>query len=504
MTRFTPYSFYSNLISSEELFEGLLGYGLFSEKLPPFLTSEYFLSYCKTNFPKEYIFGGKGKSSSIYYESIKNTNTPRPIGIPNPFYYHDQCLLLSNNWSKITEHFISKTKDNTHKISRIHLRKRAGSKSLFKMNYSNWILDPSPEVDLSFKSRYLIKADISNFFPSIYTHSIPWALVGKDKAKKTMNSKNNWYNQFDSYTRSLNNNETTGILIGPHTSNLLSEIILTVVDDNLNNKEYRFIRSIDDYECFVDNHESAENFLVDLGAELRDFNLSLNHKKTQILELPLASTSNWTRKLTGFSSFQTQEIRKYPVIKSFLDYATEIMVENCDSSVLNYAIKILGSQDLTNNARDLAIKSILNLSLLYPYLVPILDTHVFSTFNVNNELIERFTNALYNQELKVKNYEAVCYAIYFAIKYNFPICTIDINVITSSSSCILKLLSYIYYRQKNDAAKICDLETHAENLSKNTIDFENNWLFIYEILPQEKLEKEWSKIKQANISFIKP
>lgn len=30
-------------ISAENLFEGFLGYGLFAEKIPPFLTSEPFL-----------------------------------------------------------------------------------------------------------------------------------------------------------------------------------------------------------------------------------------------------------------------------------------------------------------------------------------------------------------------------------------------------------------------------------------------------------------------------
>lgn len=35
-------------ISADELFDGLLGYGLFAEKIPPFLTAENFLVFCKT------------------------------------------------------------------------------------------------------------------------------------------------------------------------------------------------------------------------------------------------------------------------------------------------------------------------------------------------------------------------------------------------------------------------------------------------------------------------
>ena len=42
-------------ISSYELFDGLLGYGLFNEKIPSFLDSNSFLSFCK-NMPNNYNF----------------------------------------------------------------------------------------------------------------------------------------------------------------------------------------------------------------------------------------------------------------------------------------------------------------------------------------------------------------------------------------------------------------------------------------------------------------
>ena len=42
-------------ISSEELFDGLLGHGLFADKIPPFLSSESFLDFCK-NPPNGFNF----------------------------------------------------------------------------------------------------------------------------------------------------------------------------------------------------------------------------------------------------------------------------------------------------------------------------------------------------------------------------------------------------------------------------------------------------------------
>ena len=43
------YDYCMNQISQDEIFEGLLGYGLFSDKLPPFLTSENYYKYVKTH-----------------------------------------------------------------------------------------------------------------------------------------------------------------------------------------------------------------------------------------------------------------------------------------------------------------------------------------------------------------------------------------------------------------------------------------------------------------------
>ena len=38
-------------ITAEELYEGLLGYGMFANKLPPIFSSESFLKYCNTVSP---------------------------------------------------------------------------------------------------------------------------------------------------------------------------------------------------------------------------------------------------------------------------------------------------------------------------------------------------------------------------------------------------------------------------------------------------------------------
>lgn len=124
------------------------------------------------------------------------------------------------------------------------------------MNYKNYRADGSGEIELLLGAKYVANVDISTCFPSMYTHSLPWALVGKDFAKKNRSSQY-WFNELDFYVRGTTNGETHGILIGPHASNVLSEIILVCIDNELLEKGWKYIRNIDDYTCYVNSYEDA-------------------------------------------------------------------------------------------------------------------------------------------------------------------------------------------------------------------------------------------------------
>jgi len=246
---------YAYEISSDELYERLVGFGLFAEKIPNFLTSEKFLSYTQTlAFPLSI----KAKDY-IRYNSMRNINVPRSMAIPEPFSYSNQCRCLADNWNNIQNHFYQKTLDDKFKISRIHLRKMKDKSTLFEMSYKNFSKDGDPEQDILIRSKYIANADISTCFPSIYSHSISWALVGKSVAKVDRDTLK-WFNQLDSCTRNVKCGETNGVLIGPHASNLISEIILVTVDKELTSAGFKYIRNIDDYTCYVDSYEEADRF----------------------------------------------------------------------------------------------------------------------------------------------------------------------------------------------------------------------------------------------------
>ena len=102
------YSELSKEISAEDILKGFLGYGLFPEKIPSFLSSHSFYDvYMKMGKPK---FEDKGRDF-IRYESMRNINIPRLMAIPNPFVYANLCLILSENWDKIKQHIVENVKN---------------------------------------------------------------------------------------------------------------------------------------------------------------------------------------------------------------------------------------------------------------------------------------------------------------------------------------------------------------------------------------------------------
>ena len=95
-------------IKADELYDRLVSYGMFSEKLPPVFTGELFLDYCKNIRKQSFSNVWRGY---INYESMRNTNIPRNIGIPTPMGHELLCKTLMNYWDELTEYFGTKTKE---------------------------------------------------------------------------------------------------------------------------------------------------------------------------------------------------------------------------------------------------------------------------------------------------------------------------------------------------------------------------------------------------------
>ncbi len=146
----------------------------------------------------------------------------------------------------------------------------------------------------------LVKFDISKCFDSIYTHSLPWALLNKDAVKEEiLISKNTFAGKFDKFMQNTNYGETNGIVIGPEFSRIFAELILQQVDKAVENKllkqipsiryrvDYECYRYVDDYFLFYNDNIVKDEILKLFKLELREFKMWVSESKTKYYDKPI-------------------------------------------------------------------------------------------------------------------------------------------------------------------------------------------------------------------------
>ena len=161
------------------------------------------------------------------------------------------------------------------------------------------------------KFRQMLKMDISKCFDSIYTHSIAWAINGKEQTKDNISSLNGTFaDKFDSILTKMNRSETNGITIGSEFSRIFAEIILQSVDacvlkrlqgdQHFHRVDYEIYRYVDDYFIFFNDQDLCDKIVNILHEELREFKLNLNTSKTLLYQKPIITEITIAKaKITG-------------------------------------------------------------------------------------------------------------------------------------------------------------------------------------------------------------
>lgn len=499
-------------LSADEAFEGLVDYGLFSDVIPPCFTSKGLSGYvpndllallteCEHENLRKLL--DKRSHDFIRYGALRKANIPRQMGIPHPESYIAQCLVLKRFWDEIKSHC---AKPDTP-VSRIFVQ-RTSKNRIFLMNYKGARRFEDEETDIFNKmsAHYIAISDISACFPSIYTHSIPWALHGRMEGK-TNRLLSSFGNLLDKVTQGTRDGQTNGLIVGPHASNVVSEIILTSVDHNLIKKGYtRFSRHVDDYKFYAETHEEAENFIRDLGLYLREYELTLNVEKTEILSMPRPSNENWVRELKSFQ-FPEGEIN-FTKVSLLLDLALNLARLNETYAVLNYAIQMVPDR-LNERAKRLFTMEAVNLALAYPYLAPLLDKHVFCKHEFDGviKIIQDFVDRLITIGIQKLYPDAIAYALHYSLKYDVQIQDIEFKKIIDIDDCVANVL-LLEYAKRHGIKKIVSAITKKADTLKGTRRREKDryWLLIYQVWEESTLKGEGQKflaaLKRDGFAFI--
>ena len=428
----------------------------------------------------------KGGYDQIEYKLTRYNNVSRPLSIPHPIAYAKLCHSLHDNWEKLE--YITQTKNS------LNIPKEHSDGRIIIMEYENTKEKIKRHIKLSFNKKFYVYTDISNFFPSIYSHSIPWALVGFDVAKKERDQ-DKWFNKIDFYQRITKRDETNGVPIGPASSNIICESILARVDNRLKSEGFEFIRFIDDYTAYFDTYEKAEEFIRRLSEELSKYKLLLNIKKTFIEQLPSSSSPEWIVDLTTRMP-DKKNINPTNIIR-FLDYAVTKQAISPDGSILKYAAKTIIKYDVKGDTAELLLQYLLSLCIKYPILLPLLDI-LFKNITFDSGFIyaDQLLNIL-NEHATNKRSDAMTWSLYYLNTFSQSVPKEIAENVIKSEDCISILFLYLSKQHDNEIIAFCD------GLDKsNLFLLDQYWLLLYQLFFDRKIINPYHD-KTAYINHLK-
>ena len=502
-------------LNQDEAFVGLVDFGLFAEKTPPCFNSSGLSAHITKEMKRILTENDSNKlnkvlnkftHSQVRYQSLRDINTPRQLSIPHPESYLAHCLVIKRVWEKIQSHCAELDEPK----SRIYVQKTA-SERIFTMSYKGSDRFGIEEKDIEYQcgASHIVSADISKCFPSIYTHSIPWAIHGKQHAKKKRRDLTLEGNLLDKACQILSDKQTNGIAIGPHSSNVISEIILTKIDTSLHEKGYiNFFRNIDDYTFFAKSFQQSEDFIRDLNMALREYELYLNDKKTLVKTVPQPATTQWVNELNRF--IFSNGIVRYSEVRSFLDLALALANSSGSSAVLNYAIKTIPER-LNDRARKMLTAEAINLCLAYPYLAPIMHVHVFDKHphTLTKQQIENFIRKLVCIGINKVYPDSIAFSLYYSKKYDCDInlSECDCKKIIAIDDCLVNVLLWDYAAFRSLTEVLDQLESRADELNGlDVADQDLQWLFLYTVWDAEKLRDNkqtfLAELKNKSVNFV--
>ena len=295
----------------------------------------------------------------------------RQLTVPNPVPFLELAQSLASNWTEV-EKQCQKSSISLSKLGIASTDRAVVAKVPFSERSFH-------QASLRANSRYLLKADVTNFYPSVYTHCISWALHTKAIAKAHRRPNELLGNMIDKLVRDGQFGQTMGIPVGPDTSFVIAEMLLSSVDEAFcsmlrkQKLETNGYRSYDDFEFGFASRADAESAAALLQQALSEYELQLNANKTAIVELPMPLEPTW---ISEIRMFQFSENLTHWDFNRFFDRAFELANLHADSNVLNYAIQRLRSIDVPEDDWPLLENYLLQCAMVESSCLPAVVDHL--------------------------------------------------------------------------------------------------------------------------------
>ena len=458
--------------------EKLVVDGYFAEELIPPLTSKDLGPLLPAILPLLDSYDPITGNNKVY-SRCSNFSIPkaggyrRAISIPNPLHQIRISDTILSNWA------VLQTLTDRSQISGSKLVS-GGSRALGKPSFDDFI---NQRITRSVGCRYLLKIDISRFYNSIYTHSIPWAIHTKAIAKGLRRRSQLYGNALDEDCRKMMDGQTVGIPVGPDTSRVISEVILSAIDEKLRAQlpDFSGIRIIDDYYLYFKNLGDVEVAKELTHKIMAEFELELNPSKDIIHQIPEVIEAQWYAdlKLFRFSDFPSAQRKQ---LISYFDMVIGHAKNYPDDSVISYAISKVRNLVIHRNNFEILQSLMLNCLHLEPKTISILSEifHFYSRvrYPLINEKIKYALQEFISFHLDLGNEFEVFWAMWTMKLLRLKV---DKNVaqkITQSTNSVI-ILIYLHMRNSRLISKRINISAWDSLLTKDNL-YSEHWLVAYE------------------------
>lgn len=455
----------------------LLAKGYFPRELPPNFVTDNFSSVIaahRSSLPAGFT-NNSLKANVVVHNLARAGTLRRRLSVPNPVLHFQLCAFVEVHWSAIAAHV------NASTLSRsIPIAGPTGGRALIPcMSHSELTL---PRARNRSTGRFLLKADVSRFYHSIYTHSIPWALHTKAAAKADR-SPGLYGNQLDKRIRQSQDEQTLGIPVGPDTSLVFAEILLSSIDQELIRRipTINGFRHVDDYELCFSSRSEAETSVAVLEELLARYELSLNPTKTVIEELPIPLEAVWAAELRTHkirSSYKAQATD----INYLFDRAFTLAREYPNASVISYAISCLRHVTVHPNNWELLQYLLLQCVLVEPGTFLYVTSRLIELSSGGYSLDARSISKVMNDQIVHHAPRAhgseVAWAIWTLMRFGIHIEPASSDAVANMEDSIVALLA-LDARARGLIPGGLNTTRWEMLMSKEEL-YGDNWLLVYE------------------------
>lgn len=310
--------------------------GLLPENLPPVFTSAK-LWPAFSAFGSSYSVTRPVVGEHAIYNASKRGGQRRIFRVPHPAFVRDQGLFIEKHWATLSSLFAR----STGSLSRPEFF-RHGPRHVRITSHADL---PAHRLRNFSRFSYCLITDVSRFFPSIYTHTLPWAIHGKAAAKRdtTAQSASVYGNRLDLVLRQSQSRQTIGIAVGPDTSKVVAEILMSAVDADFISRSGAhaptFIRHVDDYWIGGNSVEECERHLSNLRTSLREYELDINESKTKIISAKYVFSDDWPIDFEAELDRQLEPFAPVRRLLPLLSGIVEIATQKNDDGIIRRVIR---------------------------------------------------------------------------------------------------------------------------------------------------------------------